>query len=166
MARSFPRIRADQTLDEAVGILVAEGGRAGTVVDANGGLLGTIGRREILRALSERTGRFYTEGELEFAHLRVEAFDSTALRHVWREFWTTPVSQVMRRQVPTVTADQEVFGAVSPLRADSGDLVVVLEGRVPVGVIGVDQLLAALRPNAEQVRGKPNATAAPTASPV
>jgi len=160
MVTRFPRIRADQTLRQAVEALLRSGWQSGLVLSPKEELSGTLGRAEVLQALSKRTGGYFSEEELGFALIRGEVFDCELLRELWRSFWQSPVSGVMRREVPTVDAGDPVRLAARRMTAGN-DIVAVVRGSRVVGAVRPREVLTGLVRRPERVRGKRHPRPAP-----
>ena len=85
MAADVPRVNPATPLRDAVAVLLERGWEAG-IVETDGFPRGVLGRRQVLAALSERFGGYFSAQELSFAFLRAEAFGSEALRQMWHSF--------------------------------------------------------------------------------
>jgi len=144
MADDFPRIAPDDTVRAGVGKLLASEWPSGLVIGPQDRLMGAFGRREVLRALSRRTGGFFPEGELGFGLVRGEAFRSEALRNVWTVFWRSPAGEVAAQAVQTVS-ESAPLEAVARLMAKEGeDIVAVLRGTRVVGALDPRHVLQGL----------------------
>ena len=156
MASGVPRIPLTWTVREAAEALLREGWPTGIVLTPEGGPAGLIGPREILGALSKRTGGFFTELEFALGMVPPEAFDSGALRDIWRRFWETPVATLMRGDVPAVSETESVSVAAGRMLRACSDLVVVTRGGQVVGALRPSDILESLQKTPEQVRRKPH----------
>ena len=142
MAADVPRIDPTTSLREAVAVLLERGWEAG-VVETDGVPQGVLGRRQVLAALSERFGGYFSAQELSFAFLRAEAFGSEALRQMWHSFWDEPVSSIMTRDLIVVRDDAPLTEAAERLTDNRGaDLVVVVRGDRTVGALRAAEVLS------------------------
>src|SRR3989304_6237346 len=133
MADDFPRILPAESAREAVGKLLGSGWPSGLVLSPEGHLVGAFGKREVLRALSQRTGGFFPEDELGFGLVRGEAFRSEALRDVWTVFWRSPAGKVASQDVPTVPESTPLEAVARLFAGEEEDIVAVLRGARAVG---------------------------------
>ncbi len=144
MADDFPRIDPDDTVREGVGKLLASEWPSSLVIGPQDRLMGAFGRREVLRALSRRTGGFFPEGELGFGLVRGEAFQSEALREVWSGFWRSPASEVAAQAVRTVSESAPLEVVARLLAKEGEDIVAVLHGARVVGALDPRHVLRGL----------------------
>jgi len=156
MAHDFPRIPTESTVREAVETFLRAGWQAGIVLTPQGGPAGVIGRQEILGALSRRTGGFFSEQEIAFGMVPPGAFDSEALRDVWRRLWEAPVATVMQRDIPSVRDTESLAVAAGRMVGESTHIVVVTKGGRVVGALRPSDILDSLRRTPEPVRRKPH----------
>ena len=152
MAKDFPRLTPDQTVRQAVRTLLEAGWLSGVVVDRDGVPLGTFGRRDVLRALSERTGGFYSEQELAFALLRGDVFGSDALRRLWHDSSDAPVESMMGREFPTVTEDTPLETVARRFAGGETELAAVVRRGRAVGALRPHDVLAWVAANRKRGR--------------
>lgn len=144
MRKAFPRIRSEETVRAAVRRLLAAGWTCGPVLDARGTPVGTFGRRDLLRAVSQRTGGFYSELELAFALLRGDLFNSASLRRLLQDSWDAPVDTVMEREPTTVAEDTPLERVARRFLRDDAEVAIVVRGGRAVGALRPRDVLAAL----------------------
>lgn len=152
MAEDYPRIDSNDSVREAVEKLLASRWPSGLVIGPEDRLMGAFGRREVLRALSRRTGGFFPEDELGFGLVRGEAFRSEALREVWSVFWKSPVAEVATQKVPSVS-ESAPLEAVARLLAEGVDIVAVLRGSRVVGAVDPCHALRGMSAEKGESRG-------------
>ena len=162
MATVFPRISRYEKVRQAVAQLVEAGWASGLILSDEDVPIGTFGRREMLRTLSERTGGFFSEEELGFAYLQGEVFRSEAVRDVWRACWDSTVETVMRREVPMVTEDTSLAAVADRIvRSGCDAAAVVRDGRI-VGAIRSQDIVSWIAAHPESFRGARGPRAGPS----
>lgn len=144
MLSDFPRIDPRHTIRQAVELLLESDWDSGFVLTAQGEAAGILGRREVLRALSEKTGGFFGWRELSFAFIRGEAFNSEALRQLWRSFWELPVESVMRCDVPEVSEEVSLAVVVHRFAGGEADAVAVVRRGKVIGALRPHAVLACM----------------------